>query len=60
MAWKETKEGRVQTKGKDNKTLGGTNKTVAKKTNEKIDKHTSWWKKTSLERAQELEKKDGK
>ena len=42
MAWKKTKEGWVQTKGKDNKTLGGTNKTVAKKTNEKIDKHTSW------------------
>ena len=61
MAWKETEKGWVQTKDEsDNKTLGGTNRTVAKETNDKINEHTNWWNKTPLERAQELEKKDNR
>lgn len=58
MGWKKTKNGWEQTKGNDNKTLGGIPRETARNTNDKINEHRRWWNLTPLERAKELEDKD--
>jgi hypothetical protein len=60
MGWKKAKNGWVQISRDNGKTLGGVPKEVAKKTSEKIDQHTDWWKKDPLERAKELEKNESR